>query len=81
MISATTPAPTVLPPSRIANLVPFSSATGATTPTVTTALNLFGSDWNTIVVNPFSHPRVLFSDFEVGEKLLQHVFDILNEAD
>lgn len=29
---------------------------------------------NTIVVNPFSHPRVLFSDFYVGEKLLQHAF-------
>lgn len=26
------------------------------------------------VVNPFSHPRVLFSDVYVGEKLLQHAF-------
>ncbi len=26
------------------------------------------------VVNPFSHPRVLLSDFTVAEKLLQHVF-------
>ena len=25
-------------------------------------------------MNPFSHPRVLFSDFQVGEKLLQHAF-------
>lgn len=25
-------------------------------------------------VNPFSHPRVLFSDFYIGEKLLQHAF-------
>jgi rod shape-determining protein MreB len=29
---------------------------------------------NEKVVNPFSHPRVLFSDFYVGEKLLQHAF-------
>jgi phage tail sheath gpL-like len=31
-----------------------STATGAATPTVTAALILFGSDWNTIVVNPYS---------------------------
>jgi rod shape-determining protein MreB len=31
-------------------------------------------DSNEKVVNPFSHPRVLFSDFYVGEKLLQHAF-------
>ena len=29
---------------------------------------------DTIKVNPFSHPRVLFSDFFVGEKILQHAF-------
>ncbi|WP_338517233.1 rod shape-determining protein MreB [Alteromonas gracilis] len=29
---------------------------------------------NIVTVNPFSHPRVLFSDFYVGEKLLQHAF-------
>lgn len=27
---------------------------------------------NINVINPFSHPRVLFSDFFVGEKLLQY---------
>ena len=27
---------------------------------------------NIKVINPFSHPRVLFSDFMVGEKLLQY---------
>ncbi|WP_157576953.1 rod shape-determining protein [Pseudoalteromonas rubra] len=26
------------------------------------------------VINPFSHPRLLFSDFHVGEKILQHAF-------
>lgn len=31
-----------------------------------------------IAVNPFSHPRVLFSDFYVGEKLLQHAFKHLS---
>ena len=34
---------------------------------------------NTVVINPFSHPRVLFSDFEVAEKLLQHIIRTLNE--
>ena len=34
---------------------------------------------NTVVINPFSHPRVLFSDFEVAEKLLQHIIRSLNE--
>lgn len=29
---------------------------------------------NVIAVNPFSHPRVLFSDFQVGEKVLQYAF-------
>jgi rod shape-determining protein MreB len=29
---------------------------------------------DTIKVNPFSHPRVLFSDFYVGEKILLHAF-------
>ena len=37
----------------------------------------FESKDNTIVVNPFSHPRVLFSDFEAGEKLLQHIITTL----
>lgn len=36
------------------------------------ALNLKTAD--TTTVNPFSHPRVLFSDFYVGEKILQHAF-------
>lgn len=36
-----------------------STATGAGTPPVTTALNLFGSNWNTIVVNPYSVSTVL----------------------
>lgn len=33
---------------------------------------------NEVAVNPFSHPRVLFSDFYVGEKLLQHAFKHLS---
>jgi rod shape-determining protein MreB len=33
---------------------------------------------NEISVNPFSHPRVLFSDFYVGEKLLQYAFTKLS---
>ena len=32
-----------------------------------------------VVINPFSHPRVLFSDFEIAEKLLQHIIHTLNE--
>ncbi|MEW8110733.1 MAG: rod shape-determining protein [Candidatus Thiodiazotropha endolucinida] len=35
---------------------------------------------NILTVNPFSHPRVLFSDFTVAEKLLQHVFRLLNKG-
>ena len=35
---------------------------------------------NLIVVNPFSHPRVLFSDFTVGEKLLAYFFKKMNEG-
>jgi rod shape-determining protein MreB len=35
-------------------------------------------DSNEKVVNPFSHPRVLFSDFYVAEKLLQHAFQQIN---
>jgi rod shape-determining protein MreB len=31
-------------------------------------------EFNEKVANPFSHPRVLFSDFHIGEKLLQHAF-------
>ncbi len=33
---------------------------------------------NEVAVNPFSHPRQLFSDFYVGEKLLQHAFKQLS---
>lgn len=32
---------------------------------------------NIEVINPFSHPRVLFSDFHVAEKLLQNIFKLL----
>ncbi len=32
------------------------------------------SDSNIEIINPFSHPRVLFADFTVGEKLLQYIF-------
>lgn len=39
MIVSTTPAPTVLPPSRIANLIPCSIATGAINSTVITTLS------------------------------------------
>lgn len=35
---------------------------------------------NTEVVNPFSHPRTLLSNFHVGEKLLQHVFQQLHKG-
>ncbi|WOI35989.1 rod shape-determining protein MreB [Alteromonas sp. CI.11.F.A3] len=35
---------------------------------------------NEIAINPFSHPRVLFSDFYVGEKLLQHTFRHLGNS-
>lgn len=31
------------------------------------------------VVNPFSHPRCLFSDFHVAEKVIQHIIKKLNE--
>ncbi|MDF2177629.1 rod shape-determining protein [Aliiglaciecola sp. CAU 1673] len=34
---------------------------------------------NEVAVNPFSHPRVLLSDFYVGEKLLQHAFKQLSK--
>ncbi|MCU4674243.1 rod shape-determining protein [Catenovulum sp. 2E275] len=33
-----------------------------------------------VAVNPFSHPRVLFSDFYVGEKLLQHAIKNLSNT-
>lgn len=32
---------------------------------------------NTIIVNPFSHPRALLSDFQVAEKLLQHIVSLM----
>jgi len=32
---------------------------------------------NIQIVNPFSHPRTLLSDFHIGEKLLQHLFQQL----
>ena len=35
----------------------------------------FGNEAGTNAVNPFSHPRVLLSDFGVGEKLLQLIFN------
>ena len=38
------------------------------------AAKLKAADADFEVVNPFSHPRVLFADFHVGEKLLQLVF-------
>ena len=48
--------------------------------TLGNAARSFESKDNTIVVNPFSHPRVLFSDFEAGEKLLQHIITTLVEG-
>jgi len=35
----------------------------------------FGNEAGINAINPFSHPRVLFSDFNVGEKLLQLIFN------
>jgi rod shape-determining protein MreB len=35
---------------------------------------------NVSVLNSFSHPRVLFSDFTVGEKLLAYFFKEMNEG-
>jgi rod shape-determining protein MreB and related proteins len=35
------------------------------------------SDNDTKVINPFSHPRTLLSDFEVGERLLKFIFKAL----
>ena len=36
---------------------------------------------NVKVINPFSHPRALLSDFIIGEKLLQHAFrSLFNKA-
>jgi rod shape-determining protein MreB len=35
---------------------------------------------STQVFNPFSHPRSLISDFQVAEKILQHVFKLLHEG-
>lgn len=39
-----------------------STATGAGTPSITASLNLFGENWNTIVVNPYGEP--VFDDLE-----------------
>lgn len=39
----------------------------------------FASSSTIQVVNPFSHPRCLFSDFYVAEKLVQHIIKILHE--
>ena len=33
---------------------------------------------NTKIVNPFSHPRTLLSDFEMAERLFRYVFQILH---
>ncbi len=38
--------------------------------------SLLSSD--TKIINPFSHPRVLFANFSGGEKLLQHAFHQLH---
>lgn len=35
---------------------------------------------NTEIVNPFSHPRSLVADFQVAEKILQHVFSLLHKG-
>lgn len=29
------------------------------------------------IINPFSHPRMLLNDFQVGQKLIQHVVKVL----
>jgi rod shape-determining protein MreB len=34
---------------------------------------------NIEVINPFSHPRALLSDFTIAEKILQHIFKILHQ--
>jgi rod shape-determining protein MreB and related proteins len=36
------------------------------------------SEINIKVVNPFSHPRTLLSDFEIGERLLRYIFQKLS---
>lgn len=36
------------------------------------------SEKNIKVVNPFSHPRTLLSDFEIGERLLRYIFQKLS---
>ena len=33
---------------------------------------------DTVVTNPFLHPRVLFADFVVGEELLKHIIHALS---
>ena len=35
---------------------------------------------NTEIFNPFSHPRSLISDYQVAEKILQHVFSLLHKG-
>ena len=32
------------------------------------------------IINPFSHPRVLISDFQVAEKVLQHAFKLIHQS-
>jgi rod shape-determining protein MreB and related proteins len=36
------------------------------------------SENNIKIVNPFSHPRTLLSDFEIGERLLRYIFQKLS---
>ena len=35
---------------------------------------------NTELFNPFSHPRSLIADYQVAEKILQHVFRLLHKG-
>jgi rod shape-determining protein MreB len=35
---------------------------------------------NIEIFNPFSHPRSLIADFQVAEKILQHVFGLLHKG-
>ncbi len=40
---------------------------------------LLKNELNTKVINPFSHPRTLFSNFEAAEKILQHIIHTLSK--
>jgi rod shape-determining protein MreB len=37
----------------------------------------FAKASNTKIINPFSHPRIILSDFSVAEKLFQHIIKLL----